>query len=386
MNYYNKYVKYKEKYLDLKGGWRDNACRINKPTVKNRLNEDIKNYTKYGYGYVNLNGTVTRNISNVEILLRFKINIIKCNDDDVIGAIGTFIRTTVRLLVNIDPRQILFVLDFSLCCNELKYISKIIDKIISDSTTAVVFTNVIIILPECFYKNTTFTAFSDKLKDSCLEIQETKNTNAILNNTQPFNIISYNGLIKCNMFNNFCSKKQYVNIDADIRMVGIYYAPLIHQLASYTMEYLISDKTRTFIVCIEKESNVHRVYKLFEIYNLIDVLIVCLPEHKESADQINSICQTYSIETLSIENAESYISKQKEIKNIVSIDLHPNAISYVYNRHINELNNCIVIFGFESTGIPQSLLALSNTFIQLEARSSINVIATASIILSSLYA
>jgi hypothetical protein len=170
------------------------------------------------------------------------------------------------------------------------------------------------------------------------------------------------------------------------------YSPFIYQLASYDLNYLQSNKDRLFIVCIEKVPNIHRINQLIEDYKL-DNLIICLPDPDKNDKKVNYInikklCTEYNIKNYDlidiIDIINNHIYNDKD-KNIVGIDIHKDAITFDYNKRINELNNSILVFGFELTGIPKEIINICNIFVQFEARKSVNVSVSVSLILSQIY-
>jgi hypothetical protein len=44
-------------------------------------------------------------------------------------------------------------------------------------------------------------------------------------------------------------------------------------------------KSRIFVVCIEKKSNLHRIYPIFKDKDLLDKLIICLPKVKNEIEK-----------------------------------------------------------------------------------------------------
>jgi len=77
---------------------------------------------------------------------------------------------------------------------------------------------------------------------------------------------------------------------------------------------------------------------------------------------------------------------------IVGIDLHPEALTLHGDYHVNSASPALqkmrmadaIIFGYESTGIPESIANELNGWVQIPCRSSINVVAAMSIVLDAL--
>lgn len=378
----------KSKVKSLNGGWikegeDNNKCVVNKASIIKRLTQELPQYEKYSFVFNNLQldsvDLKKTSIKHSSIILKIRINILNCDNTETIGS---FIRTAIRLLTNYDPRTILFILDYS-HCNDLN-IDTIIKRIISNSTTASVFTNTILALDTNRYK-----LLKEKLDLSlrCIDIIDSGDINELLNNTQPFVINDKNGLLDDNLFKHFSIKNHYILLNYINIEFSVIYAPLIFQLISYKDIDKVSNNDKTFIICIEKISNLHRIHGLFKNYNLLNNLIICLPAEDLNPQnnylQILDECKIKNIKTFRIDEVVKYI--KSEPKNVIAIDIDESAIIYKYGVNIDKLANSIIIFGFESGGIPQEIIDLKPYYIMLESRSSINVVATVSIFLSSLY-
>ena len=82
------------------------------------------------------------------------------------------------------------------------------------------------------------------------------------------------------------------------------------------------------------------------------------------------------------------------LQSIVGIDLHPSALTLEGNNMttttspaLRKLRNAdAIVFGYESTGIPDVLTKPLNDWVQIPSRSSINVVAAMSIIFDALFA
>jgi hypothetical protein len=395
--YYNKYLKYKEKYI---GGWiniqeeNKKICEINTPSIINRLKAEMDHYDYTSFTETSDKVTITKE-NTKKFKLKFKINIVEYNKLEVIGS---FIRTTVRMLNNFNPNDILFILDYSKC--DIKMVNQLIKKLISNSTTSAIFTNTIIVLNQSNYTKI-------KIYDNlCIDIIDNETMNKLLENYKPLYVKNYNGLIEKNLFDLFCSHKQYILLDCDSINFSIIYSPLIFELATYsnkrnqacTEKQLVAindidpSSDRLYIVCIEKIPNMYRIIQLFIDYKLCNKLIIYSPL------DINNPLTIKSIKLLKDNGGVLYNKnldeskiidliniKKREEKNIVSVDLDEKAIVYKYGQNITELSNSVIIFGFESSGIPEKIRKLSNIYVQLDSKTSINVVATVSIFLYSLH-
>jgi len=371
--------------------------RIKCNTVKKRLAKDLSNgYEDSFVSYNKETGEFVKNINDIE--LKFKINV--NNNYERAYQIGSFIRTIVALLTKINPNKILIIIDMS-TYNDRKSINirRIIDQLIYVSTSSVILVNVFMILPDIVLNNKLYLKQKNqKLLANGVNIISSIELLKLLDNYTPYNISLNNGKVYSNLFNNFNSSKNYISLEYNENVFANTCAPIIHQLASYHMSFLKSDKKRLFIICIEKISNIHRIYQLISDYN-IDNIIVCLPEStNDNYDGIIKLCNEYKIKyydinnIINIINESNYSLSQEHIrstksnyKNVIAVDIHKDAINFDYNKRIEELNDSILIFGYELIGIPKPIKDLCKIYLQIESRKSVNVVAALSIILSSVY-
>jgi hypothetical protein len=369
----------------------EKTCLITVESIKRRIETELIRGSLSDELYISYNketGEFKKNVSTFD--LKLKINVI--NNYERAYQIGSFIRTMVSLLTKINPTKILIIIDMSSYKSTHSLnIKRIIDQIIYVSTSSAILPTILIVLSEQI--------LSDKLykkqveqgllsKSSYINICTCEDINVKLINYTPFLVYKNN----TNLFNNFNCTKNYISIDyEDLDFVNVY-SPIIYQLSSYDLSYLQSNKDRLFIVCIEKVPNVHRINQLIKTYKL-DNLIICLPDSNEDnkkVDYINikKLCTEYNIKNYNLGDIINIINNQTykdKDKNIVGIDMHKDAITFDYNKRINELNNSILIFGFELTGIPKQIQSLCKIFVQFEARKSVNVSVAVSLILSQIY-
>mmetsp|Transcript_4881 Transcript_4881/g.8330 ORF Transcript_4881/g.8330 Transcript_4881/m.8330 type:complete len:507 (-) Transcript_4881:744-2264(-) len=183
-------------------------------------------------------------------------------------------------------------------------------------------------------------------------------------------------------------------------------------------------KVPLIVACIEKPGNLHRILMLCYQYrprftSVLSNLIVVMPDDGERSglkqlfqEAIDHFCRsilnqdgTYvqdsdegCLSTLSYEgDAVSLIrsrlqheqdgrtSSTPQEPSIIGIDLHPNALTlsgsdYACQAQAALVNANAIIFGYESTGIPQNIDEILNSWVQIPSRSSINLVAAMSII------
>jgi hypothetical protein len=311
--------------------------------VKSRLANDMHIYSRYNYQFIEETGLIIKPITSI-YELRVKINI----RDNVnhIAIIGSFIRTVVRL-INIEPNKMVFVIDLtSYDLTQIK-ITNLIQDIITTSTTAAAFVNIII------------------------------NNDNILNGLIEFKVRTENGKIGYNIIEGFRPDYMYLSFDFEDRKFACIYAPVIHQLQSLINGYTIipfkKPASYELVICIEKTLNIDRLYYICHLYNALDNVTIC---------SNNPTPNKYNIPCLDVTECARMLIDRK--KSVVAVDLHENALELVYGKNMDEIDNSIFVFGFESIGIPDEILSICNTFVQFQSSLSINLVASVSIMLSLL--
>jgi len=355
-------------------------------TVKKRIRRDFE----FGYipedlfvSYNPETGEYVKKVTNYDLKIKVNVN----SNYEKSYQIGSFIRTIVSLLTKIDPNKIMIIIDLS-SYNDSKNINikKIIDQLIYVSTSSVILTNVFLVLPNIILNNKLYKKQQrENILANGVTIIGSEYLSNVLNKYTEFNISYKNN--NHNIYHNFDSTKNYLSFEFEENIFTNMYTPSIYQLASYSninIPLIKSNKNQIYIMCIEKISNIHRIHQLMEYYN-IDNIIVCLPDQSQSNyEGIVNYCNEYKIKYYDINNILNIIGKSNK-KNILAVDIHKDAISLEYGKELKELDDSIIVFGYELSGIPKVLLELATKFIQIESRKSINVVAVLSIILSHLY-
>ena len=371
----------------------ENSCIIKVESIKRRIETELIRGSLSDELYISYNketGEFKKNVSTFD--LKFKINVI--DNYERTYQIGSFIRTMVSLLTKINPTKILIIIDMSSYKSTHSLnIKRIIDQIIYVSTSSAILPSISIVLSDSTLNNKLYKKQVEQgLLSNSSYINICKQEDIALKLINYIPLIINNKINNINLFNNFNSTKNYISINYEnLDFVNVY-SPLIYQLASYDLEYLQLNKDRLFIVCIEKVPNVHRINQLIESYKL-DNLIICLPDSNDDnkkVDYINikKLCSEYNIKNYDLGDIINIINNdihRDKDKNIIGIDMHKDAITFNYNKRINELNNSILVFGFELTGIPKQIINLCKIFVQFEARKSVNVSVAVSLILSQIY-
>eukprot|EP00940_MAST-03C_sp_MAST-3C-sp2_P002246 g2246.t1 len=156
-------------------------------------------------------------------------------------------------------------------------------------------------------------------------------------------------------------------------------------------------ESATHIVCVEKLPNLYRVLSLFNTYGLLRRLIICT--HAKLCDRFRKVAReetrklSSSVEVCriidEIDAADTIENIRKQsVASVVAVDLDPAALVLRYDdcgsdkilRYLRNSVGCVV-WGFEKGGIPRSLVSSEDTKIQIDSRSSLNLVAALSIVL-----
>ena len=180
--------------------------------------------------------------------------------------------------------------------------------------------------------------------------------------------------------------------------------------------------TPLIVACIEKVANLHRILMLLYDYDkseddnsssLFSRVVIVLPnniekdktlsEFNEAIDNFHKVIideqedfRRYRPTLVYEDQAVEKISYMIDIplsdqSSIIGIDLHPKALTLNgdYRRQPSPALQLMrdadaIVFGYESTGIPEVVSKILNSWVQIPSRSSINVVAAMSIILDAL--
>jgi len=231
-----------------------------------------------------------------------------------------------------------------------------------------------------------------------------------------------------------------LHLDVKTRMCTVRHQPLLFRWLSTLDGSITNDQRDTLneiqpqphdrettpliVACIEKVANLHRILMLLHGYDkseddnstsLFSKVVIVLPNgiekdktlsefndaidnfHKVIIDQQESHGRMYRptlvYEDQAVEKISSMIdtTPPSDQPSIIGIDLHPDALTFKgdYRTHpssaLQQMRESLaIVFGYESTGIPEVIRSLLNSWVQIPSRSSINVVAAMSIILDAL--
>lgn len=190
--------------------------------------------------------------------------------------------------------------------------------------------------------------------------------------------------------------------------------PLLYHLSQRLLGNLPSVVRRTemkedhplIVVCLEKISNLYRILMLVRDYGGISSIghqLVLVCDSKRVArfastakefvtknflrDSDTNPSESYFPRVISIDKAPRLLASSSNTRSIVGIDLHEDAktLGEPSNEAMTILSSAgAVIFGFESDGIPELLNKIIVHYVQVQSRTSINVVAAVSIFLHAM--
>lgn len=330
---------------------------IEKKAIQKIVCKEIAHYSIYNLSYNKEIKSISK--PNIIIPYTFKIKINISKYDKYACDIGSFIKTIVNFLDNVNPLSILLVIDMSNLHIYDLCIKQFINKLIWSSNAYIFYINFqIIVNPRFFeiddYKNVK--SYLDKININII-------TQDLFSNDIP---IRYEPNIFQKYNHNNYLYFDYINKNS----LGIWY-PIIYQYANQFQLSSILPNNFKIIVHLEKISNVHRLYNILQSYNFINNCYVYIEYSKN--DYIVNLCNTYGIkviESLDEFNDDSLIA--------INIDTDSDII----NQYSNTVTDSVFVCGFEPNGIPDNLLKLCKNKFKLKSRFQVDEIATLSTILS----
>jgi hypothetical protein len=218
-------------------------------------------------------------------------------------------------------------------------------------------------------------------------------------------------------------ERQYLALKVSTRMCTVRLTPLLYNLSqrlllgnnarSSSVPKLDSIQEKTthpvvIMVCLEKVSNLYRVLMLVRDYGGVDaigrqLIVVCRSNnavqrfHSEAKRFISKNfwkqqTEQASIESscfprvLSMEQAKDFLVQDilPAGAPVVGFDLHEDAMTLSEDDDAAKTmlgSAGAILLGYESDGIPESIDAVVTKYVQIESRSSINVVAAFSIVL-----
>lgn len=350
--------------------------------------------------------------------------VIVVNDLDLIATIGPFVRTLVRLMTRVDARRIRVVVD--LCGIPLHGRTRNVPhKLVRNSMGAALFLDITVRLPS---SAAPFSVDESGVRDTYPTIRVVRRVEADASVpfrprlTQRCDRLGHEMgvLVPRGTLRGFDPNRHYLEFTIRGRMSTVCLTPVLFQLSNLLMTTIDDDEDSNedsddsctisdgvgnarHVVCVEKVPNLHRVMSLFDTYGRISDLIICtrpslamrfaeivkndvriMREKRASSSTCDVVPPVWTIE-----RAQRTLSEMRDTGStrIVEFDLHERAMTLcssqresVAARALRSARSCI-IWGFESDGIPKSMTRDDDMRIQIESRSSLNLVASLSIAL-----
>jgi hypothetical protein len=362
----------------------------------------------------------------------------------LMASIGPYLRTLVRLCIDpIDPRSLhaTVIIAAAECTTKkagdvTRSIAHAIHMLIRNSMGAALFVNLHVVLPP-----TTMTSREQVLTrmkqndDGCYEypsvtLHDTDSDGLLLllaGDKEPFSIdlgliqeskgappsIGKPLTLECLKY--YDPERQYLALKVSTRMCTVRLTPLLYNLSQRLLgnarsSYVpkidsIQEKTThpVMMVCLEKVSNLYRVLMLVRDYGGVEAIgrqlvVVCRSNavqrfHSEAktfmsknfGKQAEQAPESCFPRVLSIEEAKDFLVQDiLPTAPVVGFDLHEDAMTLSEDDDAAKtMLGCAgaVLLGYESDGIPDSFDAVVTQYVQIESRTSINVVAAFSIVL-----
>jgi hypothetical protein len=363
----------------------------------------------------------------------------------LMASIGPYLRTLVRLCIDpIDPRSLHATVIIAAECTTKKAgdvtrsVAHAIHMLIRNSMGAALFVNLHVVLPPGTTTTTSREQVLTRMKqnnDGCYEYPSVTLHDAdsdgllllLAGDKEPFSIDlgliqeskgappSIGKPLSLECLKHFDPEKQYLALKVSTRMCTVRLTPLLYNLSqrllgnarSSSVPKIDSIQAKTthpvIMVCLEKVSNLYRVLMLVRDYGGVDAIgrqlvVVCRSNavqrfHSEAktfisknfwkqAEQASESCFP---RVLSIEHAKDFLVQDiLPAAPVVGFDLHEDAMTLSEDDDAAKTmlgSAGAVLLGYESDGLPDLIDAVVTQYVQIESRTSINVVAAFSIVL-----
>lgn len=191
------------------------------------------------------------------------------------------------------------------------------------------------------------------------------------------------------------------------RMCTVRYTPILYYLAIALKNDDCSKSTRMsktisppivksdpyILACVDKPANLFRIIMLSRDYDIVHRLIIVVRDEtkqKRLATETDKFVKGLKDESnpkvMTIEET-CWLFKEKCERGVVAIDLHEEALtldkdSDDWKSALDTLHNAkAIIWGFESDGIPSTIDDLATDYVQIQTRTSLNLVAAMSVVL-----
>lgn len=391
---------------------RDIVTCVSNPGIADRLEEDVSCFESYGFTFQRIDpnsGTLIYH-QHKPFVNPISIILIKVGNPSLLYSVGPFLRTLVRLCIDpIDPRSLRAVLICNHRIKDARTMAHAIHMIIRNSMGAALFLDFNICLPMGMTKESIVQEMQ-RNDDGCYEYPSvalhTFNSidDILLGGSQPFEIeiqLSKDDSVAPmarplarETLKGFDPTKHHLSLQVQTRMCTLRLTPILWSLANKLLGNSINDnvanQNQHLFICLEKLSNLYRIIMLLRDRAGLDAiesqLVIIVKSEtdailfRDSAKDfiLKNFCSTIIPKVTTVEKAVTLL--ESICPPVVAVDLHPRARNL--ENHPTVLDDAgAIIWGFESDGIPIEISKLANEYVQMQSRTSVNVIAAVSIIL-----
>ncbi|GFH57096.1 hypothetical protein CTEN210_13572 [Chaetoceros tenuissimus] len=398
---------------------------ITNPGIADRVEADVSGFQEYEYTFQRTPDKTTEicgilkcthsSTFTLQDILNTNHLWVDVHDQKLQPSVGPFIRTLVRITQG-SPHVLKVVLNFDWkedVTGDPKDVSRKIahqiHMLVRNSMGAALFlSSLLIVLPEFVkvadvqlamnYPSIQLMEHSERINESEAKVRETPIEGE---SREPITV------------ENYLDRKDdrvSARISVLTRMCTVRYTPILYYLALALKneEYLPStgmNKTTSqsiaksdpyILACVDKPANLFRIIMLARDYDIVHRLVIVVRDEAKQkrltteTDKFIKGLNDISIESmpkvLTIE--ETWLLFKKECEgSVVAVDLHEDALTLDQDSDdrksaLETLHHAkAIIWGFESDGIPSTIDDLATDYVQIQTRTSLNLVAAMSVVL-----
>lgn len=421
------------------------TTKISNPGIAERLEKDTPYFEGYGFEFQrHADGTGILTSTTIPTttapLLKLQILVSRVA---LVASIGPYLRTLVRLCVDpIDPRLLQAVVVVEECRSlddNARSLAHAIHMLIRNSMGAALFLDLRVAVPTSKVQ-----AVLDRMQQNdhgcyeyptvqLLQADECFVDKSVSRIGEPFPIDL--GLVQQGMnsppsiqspiapdcLDGFDANIHFVDLKVSTRMCSVRLTPLLYHLSQrllgkkglskappISQQNLQAQHQPVIVVCLEKIANLYRVIMLVRDYRELttfqrQLVVVCKSDSVQrfQAEAQNFCAKNYALPSneskvlfprvLSIEQARQVVATTATAPQenhhkpaVVGFDLHKTA--KVLSEDCQQAKAVLgsagaILLGYESDGIPPPLDQLVSEYVQIQSRTSVNVVAAFSIVL-----
>jgi hypothetical protein len=416
------------------------TTRISNPGIVDRLEKDISSFKAYGFSFEresDVSGLLKSqgNYKSISIATSLHIQV---KDVTLVASTGPFLRTLVRLCVDpINPRslQAVIVIGSGSKKNDGRSLAHSIHMLLRNSMGAALFLNLHVVLPTesnresvlewmrlndegCYeYPSVTIHDLSESITGFEKRIPFEINLGLIqeFKNAPP----TAKKPLTQTCLSQYDSEAHYIALNVTTRMCTVRLTPVIYLLSQKLLIGSISTASLAsetgsnhdslLLICLEKISNLYRVLMLCRDYGGVEFIgrqLVVVCKEPSAVKRFDREAQTfvsrnfikngasndhYLPRVLSIEDTRELLRRKiapSPSPNVIGFDLHEDAETL--REDSGEAKAILhsagaIILGYESDGIPEKINEIISHHVQIQSRTSVNIVAAFSIVLHVIF-